>query len=329
MNISQIWAQLEGEGATEGRFRRRVHEESVADLYLVVDKPANTRALLIDVDLAGTELGELPSGRGIDLRRVPTASGGEALELVLSQQSFADLFDALVTDVACAAAGGVDQADVAARVAARVRRWQSFLRETSTGLSPERQRGLFGELFFLRRVLLGSVPAPAAVGAWVGPNGAPQDFAFGEVAVEVKTTAGAQPQLLRITSERQLDTTALKHLALFHLSLDARDGAGQSLPDLVAETRKALQDPASADIFEDRLFTAGYLDAQAVQYRTGYTVREAAIFLVGEGFPRLVEADCPAGVGDVAYSVAVSALTPFAVDASVLIPIIRGAAGVE
>lgn len=134
---------------------------------------------------------------------------------------------------------------------------------------------------------------------------------------------------MRITSERQLDTTALTHLALFHLSLDARDGAGQTLPDLVAETRKVLQDPTSADIFEDRLFTAGYLDAQGVQYRTGYTVREAAIFLVGEGFPRLVEADCPAGVGDVAYSVAVSALTPFAVDASVLIPIIQGAAGVE
>jgi len=329
VNISQIWAQLEGESATEGRFRRRVHEESVADLYLVVDKPANSRGLLIDTDLTGVELGELPSGGGIELRRVPTASGGEALELVLSKPSFADLFDALVTDVAGAAAGGVDRADVAARVAARVRRWQSFLRETGTGLSPERQRGLFGELYFLRRVLLGSAPAATAVAAWVGPDGSPQDFAFGAAAVEVKTTAGAQPQLLRITSERQLDTTALNHLALFHLSVDARDGAGQTLPDLVAETRRALRDPAAADRFEDRLFTAGYLDAQAVQYRAGYTVRQAAIFLVAEGFPRLVEADCPPGVGDVSYCVAVSALTPFAVETAALIPIIRRAAGVE
>ena len=329
MNISQIWSELEAQGATAGRFRRRIHEESVADLYLAVDKPANTRALLIDVDLTGIELGELPSGRGIDLRRVPTSAGGEAMELVLSKQSFADLFDALVADVAGAAAGGVDKADVAARVAARVRRWQSFLRETGTGLSPERQRGLFGELFFLRRVLLGPVPPPAAVEAWVGPHGAPQDFAFGAAAVEVKTTAGAQPQLLRITSERQLDTTALNHLALFHLSLDAREGAGQTLPELVAEIRKSLQDPATADLFEDRLFTGGYLDAQAVQYRTGYTVREAGIFLVGQGFPRLVEADCPPGVGDVVYSIAVSALTPFAVDASVLVPIIREAVGVQ
>ena len=169
MNVSDIWADLEAEGAMEGRFRRRIHEESVADLYLAVDKPSNTRALLIDVDLTGVELGELPSGRGIDLRRVPTASGGEALELILSQPSFADLFDALVIDVARVAAGGVDKADVAARVAARVRRWQIFLRETRDGLSPERQRGLFGELFFLRRVLLGQVPAVAAVEGWWDP----------------------------------------------------------------------------------------------------------------------------------------------------------------
>lgn len=329
MNISKIWAELEAEGATEGRFRRRIHEESVADLYLVVDKPANVRGLLVDVDLTTAELGELPSGRGIDLRRVPTASGGQALELVLSQQSFADLFDALVTDVAKAAASGIDERDVAARVAARVRLWQIFLRETSTGLSAERQRGLFGELFFLRRVLLGPVPAPAAIDAWVGPSNAPQDFAFGKAAVEVKTTIGSQPQLLRISSERQLDTTALDHLALFHLSLDAREGAGQTLPDLIAEIRKAIKDPLTADAFEDRLFTGGYVDVHAGQYRVGYTIREAGIFLVADGFPRLVEADCPPGVGDVTYGIAVSALTKFAVDASVLVPIIREALGVK
>jgi hypothetical protein len=328
VNVSQIWGELDAEAATEGRFRRRIHQESVADLYLVVDKPANTRALLIDVDLSGVELGELPSGRGLDLRRVPATASGEALELVLSKPSFADLFDALVTDVAKAAAGGVDKADVAARVTERVRRWQRFLRGSSTGLAPERQRGLFGELFFLRSVLLGAVPAVTAVQAWVGPRGEPQDFAFGAAAVEVKTTIGAQPQLLRIASERQLDTTALQHLALFQLSLDAREGAGQTLPDLVAEIRKRLQDPLAADLFDDRLFDADYLDAQAGQYRAGYTVRAAGIFLVGDGFPRLVEADCPEGVGEVEYSISVSALAPFAVDASVLVPIIREAAGV-
>ncbi|WP_237570094.1 PD-(D/E)XK motif protein [Mycolicibacterium lacusdiani] len=327
MNVSQIWAELDAEAAAEGRFRRRIHQESVADLYLVVEKPSNTRALLIDVDLSGVELGELPSGRGVDLCRVPATANGQALELVLSKPSFADLFDTLVIDVAKAAAAGVDKADVAARVTERVRRWQRFLRGSSAGLTPERQRGLFGELFFLRTILLGAVPAFTAVQAWVGPHGRPQDFSFGDAAVEVKTTIGAQPQLLRIASERQLDTTALKNLALYQLSLDAREGAGQTLPDMIAEIRKRLQDPMATAMFEDRLFDAGYLDAQAGLYRDGYTVRAAGIFLIGDGFPRLVEADCPHGVGDVEYSISVSALGPFMVDASALVPIIREATG--
>lgn len=324
MSISQIWRELEAEGAGQGEFRRRIHQESVADLYLVVHKPANARALLIDVDLTGTDLGELPTGRGIDLRWVPTSTGGQVLELVLSQVAFADLFDALVTDVAAAAAGGVDQHDVAVRVAARVRRWQTFLRETSAGLPAERQRGLFGELYFLRRVLLGAVAAASAVEAWVGPLAAPQDFTFGATAVEVKTTIANQHQVVRIASERQLDTTALTHLALFHLSVDGREGTGQTLPELVEELRAKLAGLGGSDLFEDRLFSGGYLDVHAPLYRTGYTVREANIFLIGADFPRLVEADCPSGVGDVTYSIAISALSAFITDTTALLALIDG-----
>jgi hypothetical protein len=324
---SKIWSELETQSAGHGDYRRRIHEESIADLYLVVHKPSNTRGLLIDADLAGVDLGELPTGRGIDLRWVSAPSGGHAIELILSQPAFADLFDALVADVAAAAAAGSDQQDVALRVAARVRRWQTFLRESGAGLSGERQRGLFGELYFLRRLLTGLVPALPAVEAWVGPSAAPQDFGFGETAVEVKTSMAKQHQVLRIASERQLDTTALAHLAVFHLSVDGREGAGQTLPQLVTELRTDLIDTAAANLYEDRLFDAGYLDVHADDYRTGYSVREANIFMVTEDFPRLVEADCPSGVGDLVYSIAVSAVRQYSVDMTVLLPLIKGAVG--
>jgi Putative PD-(D/E)XK family member, (DUF4420) len=324
---SNIWSELENQNAAGGDFRRRIHEESVADLYLIVHKPSNTRGLLIDADLIGVDLGELPTGRGIELRWISRPSGGQAVELVLSQPAFADLFDALITDVATAAAAGSNQQEVALRVAGRVRRWQTFLRESSAGLSDERQRGLFGELYFLRRLLIGSVPALAAVEAWVGPSAAPQDFGFGEIAVEVKTSSAKQHQVLRIASERQLDTTALTNLAVFHLSVDGREGTGQTLPQLVAELRTDLTDIAAAGVYEDRLFDAGYVDVHSDAYRTGYTVREANIFMVTEGFPRLVEADCPPGVGDLVYSIAVSAIAQYSIDMTVLLPLIKGATG--
>ena len=317
MSLADIWADLEKETGGSGAYHRRIHPEAVADLYLVVHKPHNTRGLLVDVDLTGVELGELPSGRGVDLRWVPRASGHPALELVLAQPAFSDLFDALVEDVAGSAAQGTNPGDATQRVANRVRRWQTFLRESGSGLSPQRQRGLYGELYFLSRVLLDRIPPIVAVDSWTGPLKTPQDFGFGGFAVEVKTTIANQHQNLRISSERQLDTTPLDGgLDLFHLSVDGREGAGQTLPEVVAEVRTKLQESA---VFEDRLFVAGYLDARAEIYRTGYTIREANVFRVSEPFPRIVEKDCPPGVGEVTYSIAVSSLVPFMDDVSQLL----------
>lgn len=316
MNPADIWRELESEPAVRGTYRRRVHPEAVADLYLVIHKPDNVRGLLVDVDLSHDELGDLPSGRGIELRWVPKASG-QAIELVLSRQADGDLFDALVIDVALAAARGGDERDAASRVAARVRRWQTFLRESSTGLSEERQRGLYGELYLLLRLLAPVLGIEKALAAWTGPSGAPQDFSFGTLAVEAKATIAKQHQHIRIASERQLDTTALNELVLFHLSVDGREGAGETLPDLVDAVR-AQTPSAAAAALEDGLFEAGFLDAQRALYRLGYTPRAANLFRVSEGFPCLVEADCPLGVGDVRYSIAVSALAPFAIDAATL-----------
>lgn len=315
MTTAEIWAELEAEGNQAGEYRRRIHPDSVADLYLVVHKPSNTRGLLVDVDLRANDIGDLPTGRGIELRWVPSPRG-QGIELVLSQQAFADLFDALVSDVAGAASQGVDDADVANRVAARVRRWQTFLRETSNGLSAERQRGLYGELYFLREILLPVLGGVGAAAAWVGPTAAPQDFFLGELAVEVKTTIANQHQVLRIASERQLDKTALEELVVFHLSVDGREGVGQSLPELIAGLRGELEGGVAR--FEELLFTGGYVDAHASLYRDGYTIREANLFRVAEGFPCLTEADCPAGTGDVSYSIAVSALSGFLIDAEVM-----------
>lgn len=327
MNVAEMWGALEAEASKQGEFRRRIHPESAANLYLVVHKPDNTRALLIDVDLSGAEALDLPSGRGIDLRWVPTEAGGDALELVLSQPAFADLFDALVTDVAAAGAAGTGQQDVAARVAARVRRWQIFLRESPAGLSLERQRGLYGELYFLRYLLLPAISPQPAAEAWVGPYQAHQDFTFGPAAVEVKTTIANQHQVLRIASERQLDTTGLTSLAVFHLSVDGREGAGQTLPDLVLDLRKQFEDSGGSDLFEEALFAGGFLDAQSSAYRTGYTIREANIFLVAGEFPRLVESNCPVGVGDVAYSIAVSALSVYRIESHELFQLLGDADG--
>jgi len=192
-------------------------------------------------------------------------------------------------------------------------RWQKFLSASFEGLSEEFQRGLWGELHFLREHLLPTLGA-AAVNNWKGGERAHQDFQFESSAVEVKTTLAKQPQVVRITSERQLDDSAWASLFLNVIALDVRDGSCETLPAMVASLRAKLAADTARERFEDELLMVGYLDTHAARYMDrGYTVRADSFFRVGPKFPRLVEADMPAGVGDANYALSVAACEPFKV----------------
>lgn len=311
MSYETLWTELEeaqGDGA--GHVIRRIHPQSEVDLFLAVAKPTNRRMLTLGVaGVAVEELEELPTGRGVETRvhHVPERDRAQ-LELILMDPSCSDIFEALVQDIAGAVApSGNDGAAVSAWVA-RLRRWQRLLASLSPeGLSGERQRGLYAELFLLQHHLLPFLGPGSSVPAWTGPDAASHDFEFSPAALEVKSTAGKQHQVLRMASERQLDDTGVEALFLFHLSLDVRQGEGETLVEAVAAVRSQLAGTPVATTFDERLLATGYAGAHERRYRhTAYTVREQNFFHVGEEFPRLTEADLPPGVGDVRYSVAVS-----------------------
>jgi hypothetical protein len=205
----------------------------------------------------------------------------------------------------------------------RLKRWQIFLEQHSPdGLGEAAQQGLYGELWFLRQAVLPQLGTLRGVLSWSGPAAAQQDFQFSGCAVEIKTTSSKQHQKLSIASERQLDNTGTGALILLHLSLDARQGGGETLPEMVASVRSLLETSSSArDEFENRLFEAGYLDSYASRYEyTGYTIREMNYFKVEGEFPRIVEADLRNGIGDVHYSISVAECKRFSiVEADVLL----------
>ena len=124
-----------------------------------------------------------------------------------------------------------------------------------------------------------------------------------------------QHQLLHILNERQLDDTGAATLLSFHISLDERQGAGESLPAMVNRVRDAvIADPLAREELDSRLIDAGYLDAHAVRYSVrGFTLRQASFYRVGKAFPRIIDRDLRPGVGDVRYTIAVAGCQPFAV----------------
>ncbi len=159
---------------------------------------------------------------------------------------------------------------------------------------------------------------------WTGSKGTQQDFQFSGCAVEVKTTSAKQHQKLAIASERQLDDTGARTIVLLHLSLDIRQGQGETLPEVIASVRSLVAGDAIArNELENLLFEIGYLDIHATRYESiGYTIREHNYFRVGADFPKIIESDLRNGVGDVRYTISVAECKRFSIPESEVIALI-------
>jgi hypothetical protein len=249
----------------------------------------------------------------------------------LNDAQFADVFATLAEDVAQRVSNVTDDAAAAAALIDRLRRWQKFLAARSASMSVSEQRGLFGELFVMRNLLLPEIGADAAVRCWRAPQSSHQDFQFPSGSIEVKTTTEKQPQAVRITSERQLDGTGSGALFLFVVILDEREieGSdesvpGESLPDIVADLQRQITGSARLD-FDDRLLDLGYLTAEAPRLSARrFTLRNELAFRVREGFPRLLERELPMGIGSVSYDLSLAACQSFLTTADEMISVVSG-----
>lgn len=324
--------QMPSPSGNSGATQRRIPSKSKCDLFVAVQKPANIRILVtrFSVSALPAEF-EIPPFHSLELdEQRETVNNAERLTITLRapQTAFNDIFASLAEDIARHVGEHTEEETAASSFYRRMIQWQRLLqRQVWNGLSSEEQRGLYGELWQLRELLNKFLVPINAVAAWTGPSGASKDFQFPKgVAVEVKTTLSRQPQTLIISNERQLDDTGLEALYLLHLCVEGAHGAGETLTELIAELRAQLSgDPVAYTNFEEKLVNVGYLDAHASRYQeTGYIGRGAHLYRVAAGFPRIIEGDISAGVGDVRYSISASACLPFTAEPAEFLSAIGG-----
>jgi len=315
---TDTWASLAGPPAGHGLVRTRVVHEAAIDIFVAVEHPSLARLLLFGLaDETQAAVIDIPQATGITVRPVPTPSDslwGYA-EVRLIDVRYDEVFTALAADLVDHVSRAKSGSAAIDRLADRLRRWEAFLKIVEPdGLSQERRAGLYGELHVLRGRLL-PIDMEMGVRAWVGPQGAYQDFQASRWAVEVKTSRTKEPVSVRISGERQLDDLGLDFLGLAHIGLEQKRNTGETLPEMVASVRALLVDTAVAEEFEGQLLSAGYVAIHEPRYRSdGYVVRFDELFQVRDGFPRITERDLRSGVGAVFYSVVASALGDFRID---------------
>lgn len=319
-------------GKNEGLLVRRVAPEAPCDVRLGLEQPGSRRLLLVTIPRSALAHGKLAEIRtaGIEVRLYalnPRDRKRVEIGVRLLDLRYADLFSILVTDLTAEVERCENQAEATGQLLGRLARWQSFLRRSGPdGLDQAAQRGLYGELYCLLFELLPAWGHSRVIEAWTGPDRANQDFRWRRTAVEVKTTAGPAPQRLVIASERQLDDAGLDHLFLYHMSLDPRPGAEETLPALVLAVRDAFtSSPEHQRILESRLLAAGYLDLHTGLYeQIGYPLLTSTFYRLGEGFPRMTGGVLPVGVANVRYEIGLSYCTPFVVAADQVRALLQG-----
>ena len=320
MRIEELWKAMEsdanaGKPEEGGWLLRLARPTAGCPLFVGVELSSRRRAMLL----------QLPPASIPQRRLWPRCKGLEAFAIQMKENTFfgvalkeprhGDVFTALSEDLARRMSDVETPTEQVRSFVGQLARWQKFLSASLEGLSEEVQRGLWGELHFLREHLIPAL-GTVAVAGWRGPMQAHQDFQLENVAVEVKTTLAKQPQVVRVTSERQLDDSNWAALFLYVIALDVRQGGGETLVSMVATLRiKLTGDAAAQEQFEDALLAVGYLDNHAELYaERGYVIRSQKAFRVKQEFPRLLERHLPVGVGDVSYGLTVGACESFNVD---------------
>jgi hypothetical protein len=317
-DLAMAWRSLQQEEWTHpGAYERRLAADSVHVAYAVLVRPAGTVGLALELPVAVSADISEDAARGFLLRKEwKRESGKVRFSLTLSDPRYLDVFGILALDVLTKILRAKTVEGGGAALRDRLAHWKRFLKAAGEyGLSIEAQTGLYGELFVLRRLLLtGRGEFSSILTSWKGPYGANQDFSHANRSAEVKTTTSNDIESVRIVNERQLDEEGLDDLLLCHVVLDRRQGAGETLPQIVAELLATLGETMET-AFVDLLAMVGYHKVHESRYQAeGYACRFVHIYEVNQHFPRIRQLDLRSGVSEVAYTVNLSSIKPISRD---------------
>lgn len=336
MKIEDLWLQIEDETPSAAAWSTRfATPDPDCRLLVAIDHSVGARALLVRAGQAAVPPRRAwPECLGLELLMV-SVTPDTYLAVRLRDPAWTDVFSALAEVLSRRLLDARTDGDAVSAVLDGLRRWQLFLSAAREGLGVEAQRGLFGELVLLEQTLVPLLGPARAVQGWKGFARAQQDFQFANGSIEVKTTSAVVPESVRIASERQLDDTGVGALFLHVVVVDEREVSsaagvpGETLAGLVARTRQAVDsDPLARATLDDGLIQAGWLDAHATRYESRrLTVRARRSFRVREGFPRLLEGDLPPGIGDISYSLDLTACQQFEVTSDLMFEVLAPAPG--
>lgn len=287
---------------------RRVDPSLRWDIYWAVD--VDSRCLLVFQHTSGSSSrNRLPNIRGLEVEtRVLHETDKILLIVRLKENEQREIFQRLCNDLVSVTRLAHSEEEAVERFLGRTWRWHRLLRGGGDArLSDAEQKGLIGELHFMRNHLFPTIGVRAALRSWTGPLLAPKDFEVGRVCIEVKSRRGAAKPFVSISSEHQLDRRGIDSLFLQVFEVTSSSGEEKRSNTVTEIARNVLEEVRSYDenaveIFEERLAAVGF-DWNDDYSDKRWLQGSEYLFELVEGFPSIAPGMYPAGVSGVRYSV--------------------------
>ena len=188
-------------------------------------------------------------------------------------------------------------------------KWKKLFDKIGSNLlTPEQQRGLLGELLFIREMLQEGMNHRGTIENWFGPELYNKDFIIGNTGFEVKTTVQSRPAIT-VSGEKQLDKQDLLNLFLKIFILDEIKGEGTTLNGVIAEIQFFIrEDLELGSVFEHKLLSAGYRPEDIAEYTVEYRIIRSELYHVDENFPKIIPPSLPSGIFNCVYHIDIAAL---------------------
>lgn len=287
-NIKDVWNKLESSRHL-GEARFKLVDYEPLNCYLSILESTNTRCFELQIDSTSLKTFE-KKFKGVEIYLVTLKSNRKSLIIYLLDSDLSEIFTLFIEDLLSNIRGIIEVNVAFQQIQNQFGKWgKLFAQIKGELLSKERQRGLYGELTFLKTLLNRSSDKEDVVKSWTGPSGSNQDFSNELSAVEVKTSKATKPTV-NIASELQLDWSILDSLFLYVFHIDELSNGNDTLMKLIEEIKEKISNENNiVRLFEDKLHQVGIPVGDEKLYDDfGFIIRSQRAYKVQNGFPALI-----------------------------------------
>ena len=294
--LKESWAAFYSDEDKSGIRSIPLLSANKRSFYAAISYPDNAESIMIEV-CKDTKIPSSIDSLGFSITCQLLPNKKYVIIVSKSREASLDIFYTMCIDlIDC-----VSQSQHSSAIISRLFAWKNFMKTPTNHLSQSSERGLFGELIVLNKLVDLCESHAKLLDSWLGPIRGLHDFEFPKGSIEVKSTVKSS-NCAQITSLDQLDVTPESSLYLALVKLKKCSHSGLTLDDLVERTAARL-DPSLKPDFYSKLIFCGYLPSHQVSrpYKVQYRSNECYYYHVDKAFPCLRASNVPHQVKNISY----------------------------